>query len=51
MVSASKSTRSEQAAKISKSMPQKIRQITTDLLHSELINGFVKSNVGCTPSS
>lgn len=39
MVSASKLTRSEQAAKDFQIYASKIRQITTDLLHSELING------------
>ena len=39
MVSASKLTRSEQAAKDFQIYASKIRQITTDLLHSELVNG------------
>ena len=39
MVSASKLTRSEQAAKDFQIYASKIRQITTDLLHSELIKG------------
>ena len=39
MVSASKLTRSEQAAKDFQIYASKIRQITTDLLHSEFING------------
>ena len=39
MVSASKLTRSEQAAKDFQIYASKIRHITTDLLHSELING------------
>lgn len=40
MVSASKLTRSEQATKDFQIYASKIRQITTDLLHSELVNGF-----------
>ena len=39
MVSASKLTRSEQAAKDFQIYASKIRRITTDLLHSELVNG------------
>ena len=42
MVSASKLTRSEQAAKDFQIYASKIRQITTDLLHSELINGQIQ---------
>ena len=43
MVSASKLTRSEQAAKDFQIYASKIRQITTDLLHSELVNGSSES--------
>ena len=39
MVSASKLTKSEQAAKDFQVYATKIRQITTDLLHSDLVHG------------
>ena len=49
--SASKSTRSGQTAKISKSMPQKLdRSQLRSSTFRELINGSSKSNVGRTSS-
>ena len=44
MVSASKLTRSEQAAKDFQIYASKIRQITTDLLHSESWSRLIMSN-------
>ena len=49
MVSAAKLTKSEQAAQDFQIYASKIRQITTDLLKSELINGSKNPMLAARP--
>ena len=49
MVSAAKLTKSEQAAKDFQVYASKIRQITTDLLKSELVNGSKNPMLAARP--